>query len=85
MYWIPTEKTQYQTLISEMLDVAEKHIAAARSKFTSTPEQRKQKAKTLSTWTGAVDAIQVIAAKRENPFLTRLAARRDIPASPKTV
>ncbi len=30
LYWIPTEKTQYQTLISEMLDVAEKHIAAAQ-------------------------------------------------------
>ncbi len=78
------EKTQYQTLISEMLDVAEKHIAAARSKFTSTPEQRKQKAKTLSTWTGAVDAIKLIAKNYDNPFLTRLAARRDIPASLKT-
>ncbi|HQZ60309.1 MAG TPA: hypothetical protein PLQ39_11580, partial [Acinetobacter sp.] len=78
------EKTQYQTLISEMLDVAEKHIAAARSKFTSTPEQRKQKAKTLSTWTGARDAIQVIAAKRENPFLTSLLVRTQIPVSLKT-
>ena len=78
------EKTQYQTLISEMLDVAEKHIAAARSKFTSTPEQRKQKAKTLSTWTGAVDAIKLIAKNYENPFLTTLAARRNIPASLKT-
>ncbi len=78
------EKTKYQVLISEMLDVAEKHIAAAQSKFTSTPEQRKQKAKTLSTWTGAVDAIKLIAKNYENPFLTTLAARRNIPASLKT-
>jgi hypothetical protein len=78
------EKTKYQVLINEMLGVVEKHIADAEKKFTSTPEQRKQKANALSTWSGASDAIKLIAKNYENPFLTTLAARRNIPASLKT-
>ena len=74
-----TQKTQYQTLISEMLDVADKHIALAEKKFASTPQERKAKENTLMVWRDAITAIQVIQRKYENPFTTALAVRRDIP------
>ena len=75
----PTQKTQYQTLISEMLGVADKHIALAEKKFASTPQERKAKANTLSLWRNAIYAIGVIQRNFENPFSTRLAIRTDIP------
>ena len=74
-----TQKTQYQTLMNEMLGVAEEHIALAEKKFASTPQERKTKENTLSVWRDAINAIQVIQRKYENPFTTSLAVRRDIP------
>ena len=65
--------------MSEMLGVAEEHIALAEKKFASTPQERKAKENTLMVWRYAINAIQVIQRKYENPFTTALAVRRDIP------
>ena len=74
-----TQKTQYQTLMNEMLGVAEEHIALARKKFISIPQERRARDKALNLWGNAIDAILTIQRKYENPFTTALAVRRDIP------
>ena len=62
-----------------MLGVAEEHIALARKKFISIPQERRARDKALNLWGNAIDAILTIQRKYENPFTTSLAVRRDIP------